>query len=56
MVRTIEEQKDLLIARCDPEDIISILEPDIEDLVEACHELIALSQDKVNRFLGETDL
>jgi len=56
MSRTIEEQKDQLIQRCDPDELISLLEPDIEDLVEACHEIIALSQDKVLKFLEETDL
>lgn len=56
MAKTIEEVKDLLIARCDPEDLLSILEPDIEDLVEGCHEIIDSNMKKVLIFLGETDL
>ena len=55
-MKTIEEIKDLLIARCDPEDLLSILEPDIDPLVEACHELIEENRAKVLMFLGETDL
>jgi hypothetical protein len=56
MTRTIEEQKDLLIARCDPDQLIEILEPEIDQLVDACHELIILKQKEVLLYLEETDL
>ena len=56
MVRTIDEIKDLLIARCDPDQLIELLEPSIDDLVEACHEIIILKEKQVTLFLGETDL
>ena len=48
---TIEEIKDLLIARYDPEDVIDLLEPDIEDLVEGLHEVICLKQEELVKVL-----
>lgn len=55
-MKTMDEIKDLLIARCDSDMLIQLLEPDIEDLVEACHELIVMKEKEVELFLGETDL
>jgi len=56
MTRTIDEVKDLLIARLDPDQLIELLEPNIDDLVESCHELIVMKEKEVELFLGETDL
>lgn len=56
MTRTIDEIKDLLIARLDPDGLIELLEPSIDDLVEACHEIIVMKDKVVETFLGETDL
>jgi hypothetical protein len=53
MTLTIEEIKDILVARYDPEDIIEILEPDIEAVVDGLHEVICEKQDMLVRLLTE---
>ena len=43
----IEEVKDRLIARYSSEDIIDLLQPDVEVVVEGLHEWIELHRDEV---------
>jgi hypothetical protein len=56
---TIEEKKERLVERADPDDLISILDldgDDMERLVDALHDLIILKEKQVDEFLGETDI
>jgi len=48
---TTEEIKDLLIARYDADQVIELLEPDIEELVEGLHEVISLKQEELTKVL-----
>lgn len=59
MPLTIEEKKDRLIQRCDPDVLISILDLDGEDmerLVDALHDIILMKEKQVDEFLEDTDL
>lgn len=56
MRRSIEEIKDILIARYDPDQLIDILEPDIEELVEGCHDIIIDREEKLQILFDQEEV
>ena len=48
---TIDEIKDFLIARYDIDEVIELLEPDIEELVDGLHEVICMKQEQLTKVL-----
>lgn len=51
----IEEIKDRLIARYAAEDIIELLQPDVEVVVESLHEFLILNYDEVLKIVDYDD-
>ena len=52
-IYTVDEIKDILIARYDPDMVLDLLDPDIEELVDGLHEVICIKQEQISKLLIE---